>query len=324
MNLITYDDIIETYLRIRQRGSSFLLSKINLFPSKRTISSFSSDMQRSGWWSVPLVYKRWNEIITGNPEITYEKFFVEKFLDSKTNVSLLSLGCGEGTREMHLASNPIFSKVTGVDISYSRIKSANLRAKENKLDNIFFICNDVNNLNINQEKFDVILFDNSLHHFKNVVKLLPSITSKYLKNNGFLVVNEYIGPKRLQWSDIQINYTNNTLAEIPEKFRTRYLTKSIKNRFTGPGLIRMFVSDPSEAVDSENILPALRKYFEPIYEKFYGGNLLMHILKDIAHNFYEQNEETKSLLTKLFMIEDELINIEKKSLMMFGIYKNAQ
>lgn len=324
MNLITYDDIIETYLRVRQRGSSFLFSKLNFFPNKRTISSFGSDMQRSGWWSVPLVVKRWNEIITGNPDVTYENFFVDNYLESKTDVSLLSLGCGEGTREMDFASYPNFNKVIGIDISESRIKNANLRAKEKGLNNIDFIYGDVNNLNIQHDKFDVILFDNSLHHFKNVEKLLPSITSKYLNDNGFLVINEYIGPKRLQWSDIQIKYTNKTLAEIPDKYRIKFLTKSIKNKFSGPGLIRMFVSDPSEAVDSESILPALRKCYNTVYEKFYGGNLLMHIFKDIAHNFYEQNEETENILQKLFKIEDDLINIEKKSLMMFGIYKNVK
>ncbi len=323
MRLITNDDFIETYLRFLQRGLPFLLSKISLKSNQMTISSFGSKMQRAGWWSVPAVVRRWNEMISGHPDIDYEKFFVDNYLESQPNISMLSLDCGDGTHELDFASYPNFSRIVGVDLSKDRINIANQRAAERQLQNIKFIYNDVNILNLDIDKFDIIHFNNSLHHFKNIKKLLPSITNKYLKNDGYLLLNEYVGPNRLQLSDLQIEYTNMALSELPNKYKQRFLSKSLKNKFSGPGLIRMLISDPSEAVDSESILPTLRANYYSVYEKSYGGNLLMHLLKDIAHNGYDDNFENDTVLKKLFVIEDELMKIEDKSLMMFGIYKNV-
>lgn len=324
MSLITYDDLIETYLRFLQRGLPFILSKISFKSEKRTISSFSNQMQRSGWWSVPAVEKRWNEMISGYSDIYYEQFFVEKYLESKNNISMLSLGCGDGTHELNFASYPNFKNIVGIDLSEDRISFANQRVSEMNLHNIKFVCNNANNMSLATEKFDIVHFNNSLHHFKNIKNLLPEITKKYLKDDGFILINEYVGPNRLQWSDIQIEYTNKTLKELPIKYKKRFLSNSIKNKFSGPGLLRMLLSDPSEAVDSESILPTLKSNYITIDEKFYGGNLLMHLLKDIAHNYYDDNSESETILKKLFMVEDELIKIENKSLMMFGIYKNVK
>lgn len=50
----------------------------------------------------------------------------------------------------------------------------------------------------------------------------------------------------------------------------------------------------------------------------------MHVLKDIARNFYDENFENGAVLKRIFDIEDELIKIENISLMIFGIYKNVK
>ncbi|MCH7535984.1 MAG: hypothetical protein IH948_09660 [Bacteroidetes bacterium] len=58
----------------------------------------------------------------------------------------------------------------------------------------------------------------------------------------------------------------------------------------------MYLSDPSEAVNSENILPEIRRRFKIIEEKPYGGNILHLVLKDISHNFTEDNIEGSNIL----------------------------
>lgn len=324
MRLLTKDDLIETYLRFRQRGLSFILTKFNLNSHSRTKSSFQAEMLRSGWWMVPEVQKRWNKIITGNPYQSYEEFVVKNYLSDKTGLKLLSLGCGDGTHELNFASfYNIFESIIGVDLSQNRVNKGNERALNSGLNNIKFVIGDVNNLSLENDKFDVIMFDNSLHHFKNITSFLPQIINKFLKDEGLLIINEYIGPNRLQWKELEILETNKILKIIPEKFKIRLRSKSPKNNFSGPGWIRMIMSDPSEAVDSESIIPTLRSCCKTIYEKHYGGNVLMHVLKDISHNFMNDNEETLDILNKLFELEDKLIEIEGSSLMMFGIYKKC-
>ena len=45
------------------------------------------------------------------------------------------------------------------------------------------------------------------------------------------------------------------------------------------------------------------------------------LLKDIAHNFLEANEETLCIIEKLFNEEDEFIANMGKADMVFGIYR---
>lgn len=62
MKLITLDDIIETYLRIYQRGWDFIFSKLNINSKSRTKSTFDVvDLVSSNSWDLDLVNRRWNK-----------------------------------------------------------------------------------------------------------------------------------------------------------------------------------------------------------------------------------------------------------------------
>ena len=82
----------------------------------------------------------------------------------------------------------------------------------------------------------------------------------------------------------------------------------------------MILSDPSEAVNSENILQKIRLKFKVLEEKPYGGNILHLTLKDISHNFLKESDECKELLDALFKIEDDFLQGNNESDFIFGIY----
>ena len=82
----------------------------------------------------------------------------------------------------------------------------------------------------------------------------------------------------------------------------------------------MKIADPSECIDSQNILPSIHNNFETIYEANYGGNILMTALKDISHHFIEMNSEKETILNNLFEFEDDYIK-KHQSDFIFGIYK---
>lgn len=84
----------------------------------------------------------------------------------------------------------------------------------------------------------------------------------------------------------------------------------------------MKLSDPSEAAEAERIYPLLRKHYQTLEESTVGGNILMPLFKDIAHNFLEEDEETRQWLTWLFRAEDEfLARTSERSLLFFGVYQ---
>lgn len=83
----------------------------------------------------------------------------------------------------------------------------------------------------------------------------------------------------------------------------------------------MLLVDPSEAVDSEAIIPSLHEHFKVIEEKKVGWNLLMILLKDIAHNFISDDKEVQSILHTLFEAEDRFIEETGTSDAIFGVYQ---
>jgi hypothetical protein len=69
----------------------------------------------------------------------------------------------------------------------------------------------------------------------------------------------------------------------------------------------MRLGDPSEAIESSQILPLLRRSFEVVELRELGGSLLHMLLSEIAHNFVGDDPETRRALRLCFDAEDLLI-----------------
>jgi SAM-dependent methyltransferase len=169
--------------------------------------------------------------------------------------------------------------------------------------------------------YDIILFNSSLHHFKDVKNILQTKVLPLLKNKGYLLIFEYVGPNRLQWTKHQLEFANKLLTELPAEYRIRFGSKSIKGHIYRPGLLRMLFVDPSEAIDSESILPSIHKCFKTIEEKKIGWDITHLLFKDIAHNFLNNDAETQELLSYILKKEDEYLSITGRSDAAFGIYQ---
>jgi ubiquinone/menaquinone biosynthesis C-methylase UbiE len=321
MRLITSDDIIETYIKIYQKGFRYIFSKITFSQKQRTKSTFNTQgFESSNYWSIPRVRQRWNIIITGDKQITYEKYIVEKYFSERNDLSLLSLGSGICSHEMLFAEQKSFQYVKCIDFSEKTLRKAQKNASEQGLSSMVFEVADVNTILIPKNTYDIILFHSSLHHFKYLSVLLAKV-SQGLKKGGILVINEYVGPNRLQIKRVQIDLINNIITnEIPKVYRKRLNVNSYKKKVSGSGLLRMLITDPSEAVESKKILPTLRELFDVVEEKNLGGDLLMWLFKDIAHNFQADNAETNRILDRVFQLEDEYIEVNG-SAFLFGVYK---
>jgi len=320
MRLVTSDDIIDVLAKGKQRGLRFLISKLTLNKLNRTKSAFDkSSISHSNWWIIPEVKERWNKLITGNLKVTYETFMMNGYLKNKKNLRLLSIGSGSCSHELELASYPNFEKIVCVDIADNRLKEAEKIAHSKGLQNISFICANALEYSF-ESNFDIVFFHSSLHHFNHISNLIPHKIIPLLKSDGHLIINEYVGPTRIQHPKHQVQAINRGLKLIPTKFRKRFKTGWIKRRYHGSGLIRMILADPSECIDSAIILPTIHTHFKTIDERPYGGNILMHVLKDISHHFLDMDSERKYILSSLFDFEDEYLQ-NQPSDFVFGIYQ---
>jgi hypothetical protein len=108
MKILTLEDIRDIYLKMAHRGVSFSLSKFTFNKVKRTKSSFNaSHYDSSNWWIIPEVKLRWNELITGSKETTYEEFVSQNYFQGYSSLQMVSIGSGVCSHELKLVElNP--------------------------------------------------------------------------------------------------------------------------------------------------------------------------------------------------------------------------
>lgn len=315
--LIYLDDFQEIWIKLKQRGTNFILSKFNFNSNKRTISAFNTNFEHANWWIIPHLKQRMNAKISGDISVGYEQYVSGKYFDQDTPKVMISLGCGAGSHEITFANINKTLSVNGYDLSEQLIKTANLKAEKEGLKNVEFIVADVYKLSFENESVDFFLFNAALHHFKDIEHFITNSILPALKKDGLLIINEYVGPNRMHFSNQQIAFCNEVLEKnVPESFRKILSTNILKNKVYRHGTIRMTISDPSECIDSENILPVIHKHFNIVEEKALGGNILMPVLKHISHHFIDGG---KDCLEQLCNIEDEYLK-SNPSQFVFGIY----
>jgi len=325
MKIVTIDDFCDIYFKMKQKGFNFIFSKLNPIGKLRTKNTFNQNkIYASEWYIIPQIRERWNKLICGNKNVPYEDFLMQEIFAKKINLRLLSLGSGTCKRELKFASYPNFGEITCVDFAQTKLNEAKEIAKSENLNNIHFVCDDIYTyLQKQTDYFDVVLFNSSLHHFKNVNHFIQNQISGILKDEGYLIINEYVGKNRIQYPPGQIKAINQALQLIPDKYKKIYGTNITKKKFYGLGLLRMMIADPSECIDSINILPAIHNNFKTVIERPVGGNLLFCALKNISHNFVSLDTENEEILNTLFAFEDDYLK-ENPSDFIFGVYEKPQ
>lgn len=327
-NLINIDDVFELTRRVKNNPG--LLRKIvgKMFGNsqeKVELAWSHSESIPDKWWFVPLIRQRWNYLITGDKEFHYSNYFIKKYLKQRNDYRAFSFACGNGTKEMLWVKSNKFSLLRGFDLSEKRIANAKNVALENDLSKkILFEAGDAKSIQLTENDYDVYFAEQSMHHFSPLDKILLRI-KKFVKPEGLLLINEFVGPDRFQWTDSQIKLSNELLKKIPATHRTYWNSSSVKNKIYKPGRLRMMLNDPSEAVESSQIIPLLNKHFECMELKNYGGTILHPVLDGIAHNFLKDDEETKSILRMCFDYEDNLLaSGEIESDFIFAVHKNVK
>lgn len=317
-NFIYWDDFIELWIKLNQRGLKFILSKLSLFQKNRTISSFQYQFEHANWWIIPLIKNRQNTIISGHPNTDYETYISGRYLKNEEAQILVSLGCGVGSHEIKLAQLNKNLKIIGYDIAKDLISNAQRLAHQQDLHSINFKVEDVYSIKYEEESVDYFLFNAALHHFRDIDNFITKTIYPALKKGGLIIINEFVGPNRMNFSKEQMRFCDKCLDEIISPENKRILnTPLTKTRCYRLGKLRMWVSDPSECVDSESILPILQKHFKTLELKNLGGNVLMPVLKHIAHHFTHNHQEE---LQKLIEREDLYIK-DNSSDFVFGVFQ---
>jgi len=314
-------DFTDLIYKIRQKGLKVISSFLHVSGNDRTSSKWNRDFDSADFWIIPEVRMRWNVDCTGDPSQEYEDYVMARYLRTSIDLTMLSVGCGTGARERKFGKYAQFKRIDGIDIAGGQIEKAREEAARMGLDKLHYVAGDFTKYKVEQAPYDVILFNSSLHHFQDIDALLKEQVLPILKAEGLLIVFEYTGPNRLQWTDEQLVFANEVLNVLPAKYRKRFQTNSIKRRIYRPGVWRVQLIDPSEAADSVNLLPALHRYFEIVEERKVRYDIAHLVLKDLAHHFIDMDDEARYWLSFVFNKEDEYCLRTGNRDAVFGIYQ---
>lgn len=290
--------------RIRQRRAADHWSEVFSGKLQELIS------RQTYWLAIPEVRERYQRLATGGKGTDWAEFCLSEYLAGRLPVErMLSIGCGDGSLELQLAGYNCFREFDAFDIAEGAITAARGRAKDLGVTNVNFVARDVNQLTLASDHYDVAWFNMSLHHIRELEHTCSQV-AQALKPEGYLFVNEYVGPNRFDFTARQKRVLALANELIPEQYR-RLPSPSQKVRSAAPipDPVDVEFVDPSEAVRSADILNVLAQHFDLQKVQPIGGTILQFLLSSIAWNFRTEDPNSIKVLEMLFAIEDTLVEV---------------
>ncbi|MCG8416250.1 MAG: class I SAM-dependent methyltransferase, partial [Pseudomonadales bacterium] len=219
----------------------------------------------------------------------------------------LSLGCGGGGLERHALDLGIAHSFDAFDVSSEAIDVAISEAKRFKMiSRIQYRVADLNRLEFELSVYEAAFASQSIHHIENLEHYVSQVHQSLIPG-GLFVFNEYIGPNQFQWTEKQMHYAQKLLDSIPISYRQLIRQEEgYKEKIAKMTIDEMNEYDPTEAIRSQDIIPAVMEKFELIERRDFGGTLLHLVLDNIAGNLSE-SKEGQAILQGLFQEERKLI-----------------
>ncbi|MFD6439424.1 class I SAM-dependent methyltransferase [Peribacillus sp. NPDC060186] len=123
--------------------------------------------------------------------VTYNDFVeqpsIKSTISNLKGKSILDLGCGTGHFSSYCIENGA-SKVIGVDISRNMIEQAK---KDNNHEKIDYICIPIEDLDLPNQKFDLIISSLAIHYIEDYSNLIKKISGLLKKNGEFIFSTEH-------------------------------------------------------------------------------------------------------------------------------------
>lgn len=217
----------------------------------------------------------------------------------------LSIGCGLARKEFYLLKNNIVGSFDFYDLSEQRVLLVREYAKKHNLNHRVNVeCSDPLLTN-NYKTYDLIFWTGALHHMRDMDYAMRWC-NQHLRKGAIIFFHEYVGPNYLQFSDSELRLANSIRSLLPDDIF--YIPDSNKQhpRIIGNiGLDKILKCDPSEAVQSELIIPLLSKYFSSVKTIDLGGLVWFLALRNLYKNFENKNLD---LLKKLLQLDIALID----------------
>jgi ubiquinone/menaquinone biosynthesis C-methylase UbiE len=260
------------------------------------------------WWQHPPIIRHINRTVCGKAVDGFSeglnlraRALLKGRLPLKQGVSV---GCGTGMKEMRLVTQRMVQSFDLYEFSDARIATGEELAKKQRLENaVRFTQGDAFQLAKQSEQYDLVHWNNSLHHMLNV-ETAVEWSWKILKPGGLFYMDDFVGPDRFQWPPQMLLAATAVRQSLPDRLLvnphkpTTMLPRIVKK----PDPEKLRQSDPSEAADCSRILECVQRQF-PGAEIVLTGGVVYHLaLSDVLANFTEDDDFR--LLERLLELDD--------------------
>jgi SAM-dependent methyltransferase len=259
-------------------------------------------MRLIAWAEHPVTERYINRRITGDEYRDWLAWAGERYLTEPAALGL-SIACGSGNVERRIIALGLASGMEGTDISEEALAVARSAAGDMPL---IYSLVDLNEAVLPSERYDFVVSAAALHHVTDLERCLAALHTS-LKAGGLLVLNEYVGPDRFQWTGEQLDAANFVMAALPERYRYNHLTLGTRERVDRRPLGDMIQADPSEAVRSSELLGVVERFFEPLDARDIGGTVLHPALEGIVGNFDEDDPVDGAVLDMILRFEEHML-----------------
>lgn len=250
------------------------------------------------WLAHPDVRAYVNAAVSGSPDVWAIEWFGREFRDLLPLDRCAVIGCGTGAVERDLVRRGLVRSVTAIDVAPAAVAFAREEAEREGLgDAIQYEVSDAAGfLAANPGGFDGVFFHGALHHLEPVSEILR-LAKGALRAGGVLYIDEYVGPSMRQWKWWRLIAANLAYyLAAPRGLRRPRLVRAPRN-----------LEDPSEMIDSASILPEVRRQFEVLAERGYGGNLLAIVYPNLRHE--AGGDELGRVVGRLIRMERAVVRV---------------
>ncbi len=181
----------------------------------------------------------------------------------------VSIGCGSGGKERGLLAAGVVERMRLFEVSPARLARAEEAAAAEGL-GPRVDCVLADGFAVDHPPYDLVYWDHALHHMFDVDRAVAWSVAA-LRPGGWLFVNDYIGPTRLQWPWAQSLFVRRALIDV-----SAHLPAPIRRpRFRTPlDRWRLKRRDPSEAPQSDRIAAAIAAHAPGMRLAPLGGAVL--------------------------------------------------
>ena len=256
------------------------------------------------WTANPIIGDAIYRRMTGGVGKWWLAWLMEDYFGGRRFKRMLSPGCGVGDHEIAIANMGMVEQIDAFDFSRESIRLASEKAAAAGKQIRFFV-DDLNSFQVPADvKYDLIFCSGCVHHCRELERFFD-VTSKALADDGYFVLNEYVGACFNIYPPRQVEIVNRLLAALPA-----HLKKSADARFVNATIQEAMRHDPSESVRSKLILPFLEQYFKVELRRDYGG-CLTHLMYPLLNHARTGEEPKRGLGVALRLLSEfEMILVE--------------